>query len=66
MAHFVELNTSYQPAKFHWPRLSGSILREVVENKPPPDLHSLKRPSPYRVQSGKSDGSKVSSLETSA
>ena len=23
IAHFIELNRGYQPAKFHWPRLSG-------------------------------------------
>ena len=26
IAYFVELDRSYQPAKFHWPRLSGSNL----------------------------------------
>ena len=39
----------YQPAKFHWPRLSGSNFRRAG-GKHPPDLHALKKPSPYRVK----------------
>ena len=37
ITHLVELNKMYQPAKFHWSRLSGSnFMRAVVENTPPP------------------------------
>ena len=49
IAHFVELNGNYYPAKFHWPSLSGSNFTRGMENTPP-DLHALKKPSPYRVK----------------
>ena len=50
IAHFVELNRSYQPAKFHWPRLFGSNFTRAGGKHPSPDLHALKKPSPYRVK----------------
>ena len=43
IAHFVELNRNYQPAKFYWSRCRDQLLRGVVENSPPSDLHSLKK-----------------------
>ena len=51
IAHFVELNRSYQLAKFHWPRLCRSNFTRAggKHSPPPPDLHALKKPSPYRV-----------------
>ena len=46
-----DLNRSYQPARFHWPRLSGSNFTRAGGNHSPfPDLHTLKKPSPYRVK----------------
>ena len=37
IAHFVEISESYQPAKFHWPRLSGSnFMRAGGKHLPPP------------------------------
>ena len=39
---------SCQPAKFHCPRLAGNFARGVG-NTPSPDLHALKWPSSYRV-----------------
>ena len=53
MAHFVELNRSYYPAKFHWHRLSGSNFTGGGGGGGqhlPSDLHPLKKPSPYRVK----------------
>ena len=46
IAHFVELNGSYQPAKLHWPRLSGSHFTRGggTPPPPPPNLHALKSP----------------------
>ena len=34
--YFVELNRRYQPAKFHWPRLSGSNFMRAGGTPPPP------------------------------
>ena len=48
----MELNRSYQPAKFHWPRFSGSNFTRCGGKHPPPlppDLNALKKPSHYRV-----------------
>ena len=39
-AYFVELNKSYQLAKFHWPRLSGSNFTRAGGKHPSPDLQS--------------------------
>ena len=47
--HFVELDRSYQLAKFHRPRLSGSSFMRAGGKHPPSDLHALKKSSPYRV-----------------
>ena len=47
--HKVEINRRYQPAKFHWPRLSGSNFMRAG-GKHPPGLHALKKTSPYRVE----------------
>ena len=43
IAHFVELNRSYQPAKFQWPRLSelSEILRGGRGNFPDQKAQSL-------------------------
>ena len=43
---FVELNRSYEPSKFYWPRFSGSNFTRAG-GKHPPDLHALKKNSPY-------------------
>ena len=48
IAHFGELKRSYEPAKFHWPRLLGSNFTRAGGN-PPPNVQALKKPSPYRV-----------------
>ena len=56
IAHFVEINRRYQPAKFHWPRLSGSKFTRAGRKHPPPpptgQIYTLsKRPlNPYRVK----------------
>ena len=52
IVHFVELNRRYQPAKFDWPRLSESNFTRVggTHLPPPPNLHDLKKPGPYRVK----------------
>ena len=45
IAHFVERNRSYQSAKFHWLRISGSnFMRKGVGKRSPPDLQALKIP----------------------
>ena len=49
IARFVELNRRYQPVKCDWFRLSGSNFTRAGGKHPPPDLHTLKKPSPYRV-----------------
>ena len=54
IAHFVELKRGYQPAKFHRPRLSGSNFTRAG-GTPPPDLHALKMPSPYKVNFEKNE-----------
>ena len=37
IAHFVEINRSYQPANLHWPRLTGSnFTRGGGKHLPPP------------------------------
>ena len=46
--HFVELNKSYYPAEFHWPKLSGSNSTRGWKT-PHSDLHAFKKPSPYRA-----------------
>ena len=33
--HFVELNRSYQPGEFHWPRLPGSNFTRFGGKHPP-------------------------------
>ena len=50
IAHFVERNRSCQPAKFHWPRLSGSNFMRAGGKHPHSYLHALKTSSPYRVK----------------
>ena len=42
IAHFIELNGSYQPAKVRWPELSGSNFTRGG-GKHPPDSHALKK-----------------------
>ena len=45
IAHFVKLNRRYQPAKFHWPRLSGSNFTRAGGKHPcPPNYTLSKRP----------------------
>ena len=42
VAHFVELNRGYHPAKFHWPKLSGSdFTRDGGEH--PPQTYTLSK-----------------------
>ena len=51
IAHFVELNRSYQPAKFHWLRLSGSnFTRAGEKHLPPAPLTRSQKPGPYKVK----------------
>ena len=42
IAHFVELNRSYQPAKFHWPNLSGSNFTRGGGKSKSPVLTALR------------------------
>ena len=42
IVRFVELNRSYQPAKFHWPRLSGSNFSRAG-GKPPQTCNTLSK-----------------------
>ena len=47
-AHIVELNRSYQSAKFFISQdCLDQTLRGMVENTPPPDLHAHKKSSPF-------------------
>ena len=43
MAHFVELNRKYQPAKFHCPRFSGSNFTRAGGKHPSPRLNTLSK-----------------------
>ena len=49
-------------AKFHWPRLSGSTFMRGG-GQHPPDLHALKKPSPYRVNCEVTCGLKLSEVD---
>ena len=48
IAYFVELNISYQPAKFHWPRLSESNFTKGGWGHPF-RLTRSKKPSPCTI-----------------
>ena len=50
IADFVELNKGISLPNFIGLGCLGQILRRLMENNPSPDLHALKKPSPYRVK----------------
>ena len=47
---FVEHSRSYQPAKFHWPRMSGSNFMRAGGKCPPQTYMLSKKPGPCRVK----------------
>ena len=50
IAYLVELNKKYKPLKdFIGVGCLDKILQGLVESTPCPDLHALKKPSPYKV-----------------
>ena len=62
IAHFVELSRSYQPAKFHLPRLSVSNFMRAG-GKHPPQTYTLSK-SPVLIESSHLGVHRTTSIQT--